>query len=89
MTKFEKRGQEVRETAKSLVLDFMRAESLCAKDGAGMRQAEIFRACGFDFGDRSSSPSTQQQYWLVALLRELESEACVVRVRPGGPWRLC
>jgi len=88
MTQYKDKGRKIRDDAKELVLQFMRSESLCSKNGAGMKQAEIFRRCGFDFGDRPSSPSTQQQYWLVALLRELESDGRVVRVRTSGPWRL-
>lgn len=38
--------------------------------------------------DYPKAPSTQQQYWAVALLRELESEGMVEQVEEKGPWRL-
>lgn len=88
MSKFLDRGKELRASAKDLVLDFMRSEGLCAKDGPGITQAEIFRVCGLDFGDRAGATSTNQQYWVLALLRELEAGGLVERVRDRGPWRL-
>lgn len=39
-------------------------------------------------GDYPKAPSTQQQYWAVALLHELESEGMVEQVEEKGPWRL-
>lgn len=54
-----------------------------------MRQAEIFRACGFDWGECEKATSSNQQHWVVALLRELEAEGPVEQVFQSGPWRLC
>ena len=88
MNKFEKQGNEIRKRAKQLVLDFMKSNSMCEVSRLGMKQAEIFRKCGFDWGNYDKATSTNQQYWVVALLRELEAEDKVEQVRPSGPWRL-
>lgn len=88
MRDFVERGKELRRLAKDLVYDFMRRSPECSPTGEGIRQAVIFRKCGFDWGDYSKASSTNQQYWVVALLRELEAEGWVERVSPSGPWRL-
>lgn len=88
MKDIETRGKELRSQAKEIVLDFMNAAPDCGSNGDGMRQASIFRACNFDWGDYPNARSTNQQYWLVALLRELEAEGKVERVGISGPWRL-
>lgn len=88
MTDFEKRGNEIRALAKSLVLSFMQASADCSTGNVGIRQAQIFRDCGLDWGDYENAPSTQQDYWVVAFLRELEHEGKVERVYKSGPWRL-
>ena len=53
-----------------------------------MRLSPIFRACGFDWGEYEKATSSNQQYWVVALMRELEAEGKVERVSSSGPWRL-
>jgi len=89
MNNFEKQGNEIRKHAKQLVLDFMNSSSKCRKDSdSGMRQAVIFRECGFDWGSYKKASSTNQQYWIVALLRELEAEDKVEQISSSGPWRL-
>ena len=88
MTEFEKRGKELRRIAKSIVLDFMLVTPKCGPGKEGMKQAEIFRACNFDWGYYENATSSNQQYWCVALLRELEAERIVERVIESGPWRL-
>ena len=88
MTDFEKRGTDLRSQAKELVLAYMNASNDCQPGNEGIRQAQVFRDCGFDWGDYENAPSTQQDYWVVALLRELESEGKVERVKKSGPWRL-
>ena len=88
MTSYEQRGGELRAAAKILVLQFMKASSQCDPRGSGIRQAELFRQCGLDWGNYPKATSTNQQYWIVALLRELESEGKVKQLEPGGPWRL-
>lgn len=87
MNVFQARGTEIRDAAKSLVLEFLRSHQDSRPDGPGIRQAEIFRACGFDWGAHPKATSSNQQYWIVALLKELEAEGHVVQVSPSGPWR--
>jgi hypothetical protein len=74
--------------AKALVWEFMRATTECQPRREGMKLSEIFRKCGFDWGDYPKTTSTNQQYWVSAILRELESEGKVERVSEPGPWRL-
>jgi len=88
MTSFEQTGNELRASAKSLVLDFMRFAEACSPTGAGMRQAEIFRRCGFSWADFPRATTSNQQYWVVALLWELESHGYVEQINERGPWRL-
>ncbi|MCL2171366.1 MAG: hypothetical protein FWB71_04375 [Defluviitaleaceae bacterium] len=74
MMNFEKRGNDLRDKAKSIVLEFM-----ASAQNKKFTQTEIFRECGFDWSDYQNAKSTQQQYWVVALLRELESENKITR----------
>lgn len=41
---------ELRLKIKKLVYDFMLKSENCSCDSPGMKQAEIFRACGLDWG---------------------------------------
>ena len=66
----------------------MNSNSKCKVSGLGMKQAEIFRECGFDWGGYEKATSTHQQYWIVALLRELEAEDKVEQLKSSGHWRL-
>jgi len=88
MDDFQSRGASLRAEAKALVYGFMRATPACRPGGEGMRLSPIFRACGFDWGEYEKATSSNQQYWVVALMRELEAEERVERVSPSGPWRL-
>ncbi|HHT77107.1 MAG TPA: hypothetical protein GXZ67_04360 [Clostridiaceae bacterium] len=88
MTKFEKLGNELREHAKDLILEYMKSNPKCHPKQAGMKQASLFRDSGLDCGDQKNAESTKQQYWVVALLRTLETEGKIERVSPSGPWRL-
>ncbi len=88
MAQFSNRGRELRQMAKDLVLEYMRAVPDCGVDSKGVKQAVIFRECGFDWGDYPKNTSSNQQYWVAALLHELSKEGCVERVSESGPWRL-
>ena len=88
MKEFEARGNRLRADAKALVLEFMQASDLCQPGREGMRLSPIFRACGFDWGQYPKATSSNQQYWVVALVRELEAEGKVEQVSESGPWRL-
>lgn len=88
MKEFEARGSRLRSEAKALVYQFMQASDLCQRGRDGMRLSPIFRACGFDWGNYEKATSSNQQYWVVALMRELEAEGKVEQVSASGPWRL-
>jgi hypothetical protein len=88
LNEFFKRGSNLRSEAKALVYEFMKSSDICQVGREGMRLAAIFRACGFDWGDYEKATSSNQQYWVVALMRELEAEGKVERVSDSGPWRL-
>jgi hypothetical protein len=88
MNKFENQGFELRTKAKSIVLAYMKSVPDCAPGQDGMRLSEIFRNCGFDWGPYPNATSSNQQYWVVALMRELQAEGKVERVEKSGPWRL-
>lgn len=88
MKEFAERGNRIRMEAKALVIEFMRASEQCQPAREGMRLAPIFRACGFDWGDYKRATSSNQQYWIVALMREIEAEGKVEQVSESGPWRL-
>ena len=88
MDKFIEQGKTLREKAKKLVLSFMAFDNECHVSGSGIKQAQIFKRCGFDWGNYEKATSSNQQYWIVGLLRELEAEGKVEQVRISGPWRL-
>jgi hypothetical protein len=88
MKEFEERGQRIRAEANALGYEFMQHSDLCQPGREGMRLSPIFRACGFDWGEYEKATSSNQQYWVVALMRELEAEGKVERVSVSGPWRL-
>ena len=88
MTKIEIKGNEIRKTAKKIVIEFMESAYECFPGNEGMKQSVIFRSCGFDWGNYENAPSSNQQYWIVALLRELEKEGRVERDCDTKRWRL-
>lgn len=81
-------GESLRLQVKSLVLEYMQTNPDCASNSEGMKQAEIFRACGLDWNDQPNATSSQQHFWLVALLRVLEKEGIVQRDSVNKKWRL-
>ncbi|MEO7048119.1 MAG: hypothetical protein ABI091_22670 [Ferruginibacter sp.] len=88
MTKFEIKGYEIRQLCKSLVLEFMQTTDDCKPSGVGIKQSQIFKNCGFDWGSFPLVTSSNQQYWIVAILSQLQNEGKVARVYQSGPWRL-
>jgi len=88
MTEFENRGLETRKLSKKLVYDFMISSPKCQKGSEGIRQSQIFRECGFDWGNYPKTTSSNQQYWIGAILQELKSESKIERISDSGPWRL-
>lgn len=88
MSQFCNAGEQLRVGAKHLVYRFMQSSAVCQPGATGMRLAQIFRECGLGWGDYPNATSSNQQYWLVALVRELEAEGKVERISGSGPWRL-
>jgi hypothetical protein len=88
MSKFKDRGNAIRQQAKELVLEFMHANTDCQPNSGGIKLAEIFRECGFDWGDYPKTTYSNQQYWTGAIIQELKSDSKVERVSESGPWRL-
>ena len=82
------KGTELRLAIKELVFDYMKNSPDCAVYADGLKQAEIFRQCGLDWGEYPNATSSNQQYWIVALLRELESEGKVQRDVASKKWRI-
>ncbi len=79
-------GVHLRNQLKELVFDYMRNTSECNSSNIGMCQADIFRNCGLDWGNYKNARSSQQQFWLVALLRELEQENKIQRNKYTKRW---
>lgn len=86
--RFVDRGARLRAEAKTIVTEFMRATPSCQSGREGMRLSPMLAECGFDWGNYPKATSSNQQYWVVALMRELEAEGHVEQVHPSGPWRL-
>ena len=82
------KGTELRLAIKELVFDYMKNSPDCAVYADGLKQAEIFRQCGLDWGEYPNATSSNQQYWIVALLRELEYEGKVQRDVDSKKWRI-
>ena len=88
MSQFANDGRAIRDNAKALVLRFFQSSALCQPRAEGIRLARISRDCGLGWGNYPKATSSNQQYWVVALVRELEAEGRVERVSESGPWRL-
>ena len=79
-------GKNLRNKIKELVFDFMKNTPECSSNSEGLKQAVIFRECGLDWGEHLNATSPQQQFWVVALLRELEHEGKVKRDSVTKRW---
>jgi hypothetical protein len=80
MKDFLKDGTELRLQIKDLVFSYMKSKQECSVYSKGMKQAEIFRECGLDWGTHENATSSQQVFWIVGLLRELERENKIQRI---------
>lgn len=69
----KKEGTALRHKIKEPCFNFIKNET-SPKDCKGLKTAEIFRKCGLDWGDQTNATTSQQQFWLVGGLRELEKE---------------
>ena len=81
-------GKTIREMSKQLVINFMMNNPDCEKSAEGLRQADISRMCGLEWGDYENATASQQQFWIVGLLRELEQSGEVQRDISTKKWRL-
>ena len=88
MSDYQTRGLKIRELSKSLVTDFIQSSPDCGSNSVGLKTSEIFRACGFGWGEKDSATSSSQQSWFVALLRELEESNIIVRLSESKKWRV-
>ena len=88
MSEYIDRGLEIRELSKSLVTHFMHSSPECSSNSVGLKTSEIFRGCGFDWGEKESATSSSQQSWFVALLRDLEELEIIERSSESKHWRL-
>ena len=88
MSDYQVQGQNIRELSKSLVTKFMKSSPECSSNSEGLKTSEIFRACGFGWGEKESATSSSQQSWFVALLRELEESQTIVRLSESKKWRV-
>ena len=88
MINYYQKGVDLRIQIKELVFLYMTSNPNCAKNEVGLRTTDIFRDCGLDWGDYENVPSTRQQHYVVALLRELESEGKIQRDEITKKWRL-
>ncbi len=84
---YAERGREVRLLARQLVLDYLNTRPEAESRGPGISQTEISRACGLLWGDYPKSAATQQQYWIVGLLRQLEQEERISQDPVTRKWR--
>jgi hypothetical protein len=88
MKKYIFQGESIRAQAKALVIDYMEHVPDCRSNSEGQKQSEIIKACGLDWGNKEKATASNQQYWGVALLRELEEQGLVEQITESGPWRL-
>lgn len=88
MTTYYSKGELLRSQMKELVLSYMKDTPNCASISEGMNTAQLFRSCGFDWGSQENATSSNQQYYMVALLRKLEAEGEIQRDPISKKWRL-
>lgn len=81
-------GTALRIKVKELILDFMRNNEDCLPNAEGLTTADIFRACGLDWGTQDKATSSNQQYWTVALLQVLKREGVIQRDIMTKKWRI-
>lgn len=83
-----KTGIELRSKIKDLVLDFLKHQPECKPNASGLKQTVVFRECGLDWGNKKKAKSSNQQYWVNAILRELEEEGLITQDILSNQWRL-
>lgn len=81
-------GIVLRSKIKDLVLDFLKHQPECKPNASGLKQTVVFRKCGLDWGNKKRATSTNQQYWVIAVLRELEAKGMITQDIQSNQWRL-
>lgn len=87
MKEFYSRGVEIQQSAKALVVDYLKHHPDTHPSGNGVRQSIIFKECGFDWGSYPKATSSNQQFWVIAILKDLEKAGSIEQIKQGGPWR--
>ncbi|NQU86277.1 MAG: hypothetical protein HQ541_11000 [Mariniphaga sp.] len=81
-------GIELRNKIKELIFDFIKQNPECKARESGLKQTVIFRECGMDWGNKKKVTSGRQQFWVNAILRELEDEGVIMQDAETNKWRL-
>jgi len=92
MENFIQKGTQLRESARELVENYFKFHGDTQSGAIGKTTAEVFRECGFGWGEQNKATISNQQYWLVAILVQLEEGGLIERIEMAGkrdkPWRL-
>ena len=88
MENFIKKTNQLKIEFKNLISDFISNNENCKSDNLGLKQAEIFRLCNMGFGNQKNCTESQQVFYLVAILRELEKEGKITRDPITKKWKL-
>jgi hypothetical protein len=81
-------GVVLRNNIKDLIFDFIKHSRECKPNAIGLKQTVIFRECGMDWGNKEKAKSNNQQYWVNAILRQLEEEGLIQQDIKSNQWRL-
>lgn len=76
------------EQTKRVVLRFMQIYPDCGVKGQGLAQTAIFDACGFNWGHYTDAPESDQEYWFLACLKDLEKDKVIGQDKTTKKWRL-
>lgn len=88
MNNYKNEGEILRLKIREVVFNFMKSTPECSFNADGLKQSEIFRECGLDWGTYENATSSNQQYWIVGLLRDLEKDNLVQKDMQTKKWRL-
>lgn len=79
-------GNAIRMLAKQIALDYLKNQP--GENEKSASAADIFHNCGFSWGDCENAADSQQQYWVVGLLRSLEEDGKIRRDSATKKWYL-
>ena len=66
----------------------MKQQPECKPNASGLKQTVVFRKCGLEWGNKKKATSTNQQYWVIVILREPEEEGLIAQDIQSNQWRL-